>query len=149
MSLVFVSDYIGNVVIIYKKNSCSPWGQQSNFLPLFCLSIESHSINILNVFGLTFLPLPGQSNFKKQKTRTASHRGDFVHHLRHERQAAGERANCDEGPGQLQAELAWNVTEGFELLHVSADTLHVRVAELILHVDQSKHALQKLRPEIR
>ncbi len=64
MSLVFVSDYIGNVIIIIFF-SCSPWGQQSNFLPLFCLSIESHSISIF-FFGLTFLPLPGQSNFKKQ-----------------------------------------------------------------------------------
>lgn len=85
----------------------------------------------------------------KNKQTHASHRGDFAHHLGHERQAAGERADCDEGTGQLQAELAWNITEGFELLHVSADALHVRVAELILHIDQSEHALQKLRPEVR
>lgn len=77
-----------------------------------------------------------------------THRGDFADHVRYELQAKGEGAGSDEGSAQLQSQLARHIAERHQLLRMPTHAFHVRVAELVLRVDQAEHPLEQFGPEL-
>lgn len=74
---------------------------------------------------------------------------NFVDHLWHDCQATHKGASGHESPRQLDAELTRHIAKRLQLLRVPTHALHVGIAEFILNIDQSKHPLQEVSPEIR
>lgn len=79
---------------------------------------------------------------------SVAHLGDPVGDLPAHHQPLDKRPSSDEGPGDLGLQLPGDVSKGLELICVFADALQVVVREVILRVEQLKHALQQPGPEV-